>query len=813
MRSWRASSFFLLVSSVLSYPNISISLDGATALHRYDGHGGLSAGASSRLLWDYGEPQRSQILDYLFRPSFGAGMHMLKVEIGGDAQSTDGTEPSHQHTRDDLSCNRGYEFWLLAEARSRNPAIATFGLMWGAPGWINDGVFYGPDMINYTLRWLDCAVVHAAGPIDYLGLHNEAAQPTVDYVVTLRRSLDAGGHALTKIVVMDNAYYNTDEVAAARANATYRAAIGVAGLHDPCSYNYSPQPSARELGWALWASEDFSRDVSGWQDSQNYWGKALSQHYVQMNITSTISWSLLWSVYSNLICRDSGLMKARWPWSGYYEVQPTIWLHAHWGQFVEPGWKFLHVPGGGSGFLTLSGAPLHGGTYVSLVPPQGGGLTVIIETMADASCLHRNLSHFELTFTLAPGTNLPAPGARLYVWTSSQTALFVQQAPLTVGADGTFSLTVAPDTLTTVSTVSTAAHGEFPDAPIPAPAPWALPYADDFSAYGEDAMARFFADQGGSWAVRGGALTQVGAGEPIAWAPNGDPLTMMGEEDWMDYAVSATAVFRPAAGGSGGAPRRRAAPRPRRGLQQQPPPLRSNTATAYVVPCDAADPAQFFTYDASTGYLGSAWQEPGCLTTCGCDPYCLQMWDCGVPGCGGIAYNWTFRGGLLLNEAYPDLALAAQPANSSLAMRPAGAGTTWAYNSSSKLLTAPALGLCVSQQKPLYTYVQVCGRLGQYNGFNPATTPAYCLALFESGEFVLLINSAPSSLRGNVTVPFDPRAPHRLTLNMAGPVIEGYINGTLVGSITDFTYEAGNAAVGSGWHPAAFDDFEVTPPL
>ena len=61
-----------------------VTLDGATALHRYDGHGGLSAGASSRLLWDYAEPQRSEILDYLFKPSFGAGMHTLKVELGGD---------------------------------------------------------------------------------------------------------------------------------------------------------------------------------------------------------------------------------------------------------------------------------------------------------------------------------------------------------------------------------------------------------------------------------------------------------------------------------------------------------------------------------------------------------------------------------------------------------------------------------------------------------------------------------------------------------------------------------------------------------
>jgi galactosylceramidase len=45
-------------------------------------------------------------------------MHMVKVEIGGDGQSTDGTEASHMHNRDDLSCERGYEFWLLQEARA-----------------------------------------------------------------------------------------------------------------------------------------------------------------------------------------------------------------------------------------------------------------------------------------------------------------------------------------------------------------------------------------------------------------------------------------------------------------------------------------------------------------------------------------------------------------------------------------------------------------------------------------------------------------------------------------------------------------------
>jgi hypothetical protein len=57
----------------------TIVLDPATAAQVYDGHGALSAGASSRLLYDYPEPQRSDILDLLFKPNFGANLHLLKV--------------------------------------------------------------------------------------------------------------------------------------------------------------------------------------------------------------------------------------------------------------------------------------------------------------------------------------------------------------------------------------------------------------------------------------------------------------------------------------------------------------------------------------------------------------------------------------------------------------------------------------------------------------------------------------------------------------------------------------------------------------
>ena len=64
-----------------------------------DGVGGLSGGgATSVLLPSYAEPMRTDILDFLFKPNFGAALQILKVEIGGDAQSTDGAESSHMHT-------------------------------------------------------------------------------------------------------------------------------------------------------------------------------------------------------------------------------------------------------------------------------------------------------------------------------------------------------------------------------------------------------------------------------------------------------------------------------------------------------------------------------------------------------------------------------------------------------------------------------------------------------------------------------------------------------------------------------------------
>ena len=137
--------FFSLWLAFRAAPSgTTIALDGAGKGGIYEGIGAASAGASSRLLYDYKEPYRSQVLDYLFKPGYGAALQHLKVEIGADVNSTDGSEPSSMRSRDDHDYTRGYEWWLMEEARKRNPQIILDTLPWGAPGWVGNGQFYSP---------------------------------------------------------------------------------------------------------------------------------------------------------------------------------------------------------------------------------------------------------------------------------------------------------------------------------------------------------------------------------------------------------------------------------------------------------------------------------------------------------------------------------------------------------------------------------------------------------------------------------------------------------------------------------------------
>src|SRR5438876_1528113 len=268
----------------------SITLDGTAAGRIFDGVGGLSGGGgTSRLLVDYPSHQQAAILDYLFKPNYGASLHILKCEIGSDTDTTNGSEASHMRTRTDENYNRGYEWWLMQQAKARNSSIKLYGLEWGAPGWFTPDIdptnaFWSNDNIHYIINWISHALSDHGLYIDYLGGHNESGYNMAWYEA-LRTALNNAGFAKTKIVGADSTWSITNDLAS---NPAFNAVIDIVGTHYPCGYlgNYttcSTPAATQNLNKPLWASENGSEDYS---TGAAPLARALNRGYIDGKMTS-----------------------------------------------------------------------------------------------------------------------------------------------------------------------------------------------------------------------------------------------------------------------------------------------------------------------------------------------------------------------------------------------------------------------------------------------------------------------------------------------------------------------------------------------
>jgi galactosylceramidase len=250
--------------------------------HEHHGFGGLSAGASSRLLWDYPEQQREELLDYLFKPNFGAGLTINKVEIGGSVPSTDGAEPAIEPTGPgSLDCSRlSYEGWLMVESAKRNPNMKQYALSWGVPGWVGNDTYYSDENVQFHLDWMNCAKNTYSVNVDYIGVWNERSVGAVgmDWAVKLRRALDANGFQETQIIVPDGGHLQPDLLQLLQTNTTMRDAVFGIGLHYPCNQQ---SQAVQDLGLAYWASEDYSSDAATWPTGGDVWGRLIVQNYLE----------------------------------------------------------------------------------------------------------------------------------------------------------------------------------------------------------------------------------------------------------------------------------------------------------------------------------------------------------------------------------------------------------------------------------------------------------------------------------------------------------------------------------------------------
>eukprot|EP00760_Papus_ankaliazontas_P006294 PhM_4_TR1297/c1_g1_i5/m.58225/K01202/GALC; galactosylceramidase len=569
----RVLPFFLL----LSFITMNMIMAETTTYHidaqkgpgrTFDGIGGLSGGgATSVLLWPYPEPQRSAILDYLFKPNFGASLQILKVEIGGDAQSTDGAEPSHMHVPWEEDYTRGYEWWLMKEAKKRNPNIKLYALPWAFPQWVtcspgtlknctNNIYMYPEQTADYIAKWLSHAQSDHNLTIDYVGIWNER-DFNVTYIKTLRRIFDSQPHlAGTKIIAPDG---NWKFLSALKSDKELMEIVHAYGVHYPGTV---APPEAQELPMPLWSSEDDSTYNNA--IGAACWARSINQNFVNGSMTSAINWNLIASYQKGTKWYRTGLMTAMQPWAGSYgtlyrdgswSAGPMLWVTAHTTQFtdVDGNWRYL-VKGSGDGLLT------HGGSYVTFKNFKTGDVTMVVEKMTHtySACVRPTLDPYPggmkeevATFVFDADVFKQKQPQQLELWEThfvhgddprseaDKTVEFEHRGKVSV-VGNTVTLTIRTNSIYTLTTLTDRGNKGTPSSPSTPKQPQRFPsaYQDNFEDCRWAGEAKYFADQSGIWeCVRandtrhGIVMQQQVPIKPVEWNTDYCPHSFLGHVD------------------------------------------------------------------------------------------------------------------------------------------------------------------------------------------------------------------------------------------------------------------------------------------
>ena len=475
--------------------DVSVELKSKDTGREFEGWGVLSAGATSVFLRDYPEPYRSDILDYLFKPKYGLCIQHLKVEIGSGMDSTCRSEPSHVITPEELKnpVPRGYEFWLAAEARKRNPDIMLGALPWGTPYWTKG--YKTKEAADWVVTFLDVAKKHYGLDFQYVGgIRNEtlsikagAFEASFDFIKNhLRPSLDKAGYNDVKIQVADW-YLGKDSwpvIDKVMSDPELMKIIDVVGFHYPVGHRETIRTEKVSIpekylatGKRVWASEDYSIRGGSFYAGHNYLGKMIRQ-YAELRMTKSIAWAPFTSMPRGFMWDDVGFLDASNCWNGFYKPFPAMWCQAHLTQFVDPGWKYMDSAIKSTGYRQEC-------QYMVLKAPDGKDWSLIAVTGAKKAAL---------TVTIDKDMN----GDEIFVWKSDTNEQMIQLESIKPEGN-VFKLTLDGNSIYSLTT-TTGQQKPAPPNAVPSEVPGG-PWKDDLKSYKVHDKVKYWGDYEGTFEI------------------------------------------------------------------------------------------------------------------------------------------------------------------------------------------------------------------------------------------------------------------------------------------------------------------------
>ena len=491
-----------------------VIIDGKKSGRMYQGIGGVTSNGMTKLLYEFPENLQKDILDFLFKPKFGASFQTLKVEIGSDANGTCGTEPSHMRFDSDYDITRGVGLRMAQDAKQRNPDILLDAIRWGTPSWLTDN----EKKYRFYLNFLKGAKDVFGLDFDYLAPDENEGDYSINWVVNvLRPGLDRDGFSNVKLSGADSTE-DWNIVPIIKGNADLKNSLAAITRH----YKQDSPQYAKECGFPIFDSEDIAPYRNKFSFALDMAYKII-RSYVSGKMVQYVMHPIIEAIYDNVPYTCKSILLASNPWTGHYEIQPSLWVVAHFTQFVQPGWKYIDS----ACYSSVSYS------YLTLQDFKTKDVSIILLNKSNA------VVNLELQFE-------DISASCLHVWFTNEDQQFIKKEDISLIATKTY-FSLSPKSIYTLTTTTgqQKGHAEFDN---PRETRFMLPYYDDFNSYEIGKQPRYTIDQSGSFEIHTGGkdgrqcLKQVliNSLKPIDWERRSTPLpyTILGGQELTNYKVN-----------------------------------------------------------------------------------------------------------------------------------------------------------------------------------------------------------------------------------------------------------------------------------
>lgn len=416
-----------------------------------DGFGASASFHQAFVLQQFPEPQRSQILDLLFSTEKGAGLSIVRNDVGEGGTwgvPTNGPTPTIEPAQGHWQWKGDEDqIWFMREAKKRG-CPRNLSTVWSPPAWMktNNDVCNGGELKPEFYRaYAEYLSAYVRGYKRHHGIDIYAISPTNEPNITAKYSscrwtgeqllaltrdhiapVFKRDRVKAKYLLGEWGYWAEDPYAPSLADRKARARVDIAASHAyvhsgnkgfaPVAERTGGMKAARAAGKPIWQTEISCFDNAG-NDIHDalYWAKVLHTHVVENQVSAWLYW---WAICGypgrgSLIPLDTK--------AGTFVAAKRLFALGQWSRFVRPGYKRVTT--------ALQPQP---GVYLSAFREADRRVAVAVNENDTAQMIE-----------------FPAPGATaaLYRTSASEDLAWVS----TLGADnGQFVVPLSPQSITSV---------------------------------------------------------------------------------------------------------------------------------------------------------------------------------------------------------------------------------------------------------------------------------------------------------------------------------------------------------------------------